>query len=87
MSKAGCFSISLWVRQAADDNYFKRLKNNFLQKLNFAAKTQRHKGKMRSIFYFVPLWQTSFHSEAEKKNILVICKELKFFYECLTLTP
>jgi galactonate dehydratase len=45
---------------------------------------------MRSIFLlraFAPSWQTSFLSEAEKKNFLLsFCKELNFFYECLNLT-
>ncbi len=50
------------LRQAANDKYFKRLINNFLQKLNLATKTQR---KMRSIFLlraFGPLWLTPFRS-------------------------
>jgi hypothetical protein len=37
---------------------------------------------MRSIFLlraFEPSWQTSFRSEAEKKNLIVIGKELKTF--------
>jgi hypothetical protein len=61
-----------------------RLISNFLQKLNLATKTLRHKGKMRSIFLlraFAPSWQTFFRSEAEKKAFfLSFVKSLKNRY-------
>ena len=74
-------------QQAANDKYFKRLINNFLQKLNVATKTRRHKGKCVAFFYPVCRQAGSclcafvanpFLSEAEK-SLIVICKELKTF--------
>ena len=95
LSKAGSQikrAVSKWprFRQAANDKYFKRLINNFLQKLNLATKTRRHKGKCVAFFYLVPLrlcGKPLFAAKLRKKFSFVICKELKFFfYECLTLT-
>ncbi len=45
-----CILLATRLRQAANDKYFKRLINNFLQKLNLATKTPSHKGKMLRIF-------------------------------------
>jgi hypothetical protein len=60
-------------------NVFKGLKNNFCKKIEFShpagscGKDTKALRKMRSIFLlraFVPSWQTSFRSEAEKKILL-----------------
>ncbi len=57
------------LRQAANDEYFKRLVNNFY-KIEFSHKDSKALRKMRSIFLlraFVPLWQTVFSAKLRKK--------------------
>jgi hypothetical protein len=54
--------------------------DNFLQKLNLAIKSRRHKGKMRSIFSTLPtvrqvrafatLWQAEFSAAKQRKTFM-----------------
>jgi hypothetical protein len=56
--------------------------NSIFYKFEFSHKDSKAQRKMRSIFLlraFAPSWLTFFRSEAEKKNLIVICKELKIF--------
>jgi len=85
-SKSGHIQISDRLRQAANDKYFKRRVNNFLQKLNLATKPQRHKRKCYAFFCFVPLrlrGNRFSQQSGEKIILIVISKELKKIYDCL----
>ena len=56
---------------------------NFLQKLNFATKTPRHKRKMQSIFLlraFAPLWQMFSQRSGEKKLLKIRVQQVFLSY-------